>query len=104
MVGPTVGRTLHLGHEMVATEIVVDGRLVGLNHSHPDQRPEGSRTPPGSSSPGWCLGYVGFEITSYTPAANHRLVSADPLEVAPSLQCPRCGLHGHIRGGQWEPV
>lgn len=34
----------------------------------------------------------------------HELVSMDPLTVAPSLDCPECGLHGYIRDGKWVPA
>lgn len=35
---------------------------------------------------------------------HHTLVSRDPLELTPSLQCPTCGLHGFVRGGRWVPA
>lgn len=33
-----------------------------------------------------------------------QLVSADPLTLAPSLLCMRCGDHGFIQNGRWVPA
>jgi hypothetical protein len=30
--------------------------------------------------------------------------SWEPLTISPSLLCLRCGDHGFIRGGKWEPA
>jgi hypothetical protein len=30
--------------------------------------------------------------------------SREPLSLSPSLLCKRCGDHGHIRNGRWEPA
>ena len=33
-----------------------------------------------------------------------QVLSLEPLHIEPSLLCLRCGDHGHIRGGRWEPA
>ena len=50
------------------------------------------RTPAGQH----CAGIITFE--------RHRLVSRKPLTIEPSIQCPKCGLHGFIRAGSWTPA
>lgn len=32
------------------------------------------------------------------------LGSWEPLTISPSVLCMRCGDHGFIRGGQWDPA
>lgn len=39
-----------------------------------------------------------------TSGTKHRLVSADPLHIEPSLLCEFCGWHGFIRNGHWVPA
>jgi len=34
--------------------------------------------------------------------AAHKMISADPLTLEPSIICQQCGLHGWIRDGRWE--
>lgn len=32
------------------------------------------------------------------------VVRLEPLTLTPSVLCRRCGHHGRIRGGRWEPM
>jgi hypothetical protein len=57
----------------------------------------------------WCGGYVHFRNVPEAVAnegrlgaANHELVSAEPLTISPSLGCRQCPSHGFIRNGSWE--
>jgi hypothetical protein len=43
----------------------------------------------------WCSGFVRFA------PGKHRLISASPLHIEPSLLCNRCPDHGWIRNGAW---
>lgn len=71
--------------------------LVGISETH--------RNPDGE----WCGGYAMFGnvpeaalyAAKFATEIHHELVSADPLTVAPSLQCRRCPSHGHIQEGRW---
>ena len=33
-----------------------------------------------------------------------KLVQRNPLTIAPSILCKKCGVHGFFRKGQWIPV
>lgn len=51
-----------------------------------------------------CGGSVLFEGADDDTTRPHwQVVSLDPLELAPSIQCTQagCGSHGYIRGGRW---
>lgn len=71
-----------------------DRSLLIVGHVHPDGKvceggvpvdaPENRR--PGHERPTWTL------------------VSVEPLELAPSIHNPSCGLHGHIKQGRWVPA
>lgn len=32
------------------------------------------------------------------------LVQREPLTISPSVLCPVCNHHGHIKNGKWEPA
>lgn len=71
--------------------------LVGIMESHKD--PEGE----------WCGGYALFtNVPEAHDAAErfglkvkHSLTQAEPLTIAPSLQCRQCPSHGFIQHGRW---
>lgn len=62
------------------------------------------RTPEGRE----CGGSVLFDLDGIRHAFPDRPVwtveSLDPLTLAPSILCRRCGHHGWIRLGRWEPA
>lgn len=71
-----------IGHDVRIRRAFVGGRLAGVDYEH--------------HAKGTCDGIV---------AEKHwKLHSEQPLTVSPSLLCPVCGHHGHIRGGKWEPA
>lgn len=75
----------------VDAEIPEGAVFVGIQENH--RNAEGA----------WCGGWVGFSnVEGGIERAKHELVQADPLTISPSLLCPRCGHHGHIREGRWE--
>jgi hypothetical protein len=70
------------------------GKRVGLHEWHWD-----------AAKDRWCGGWLGFtNVEGHFPRSVHELVSEDPLTVSPSLLCGRCGNHGFIRNGHWEPA
>lgn len=48
----------------------------------------------------WQLGWI--DLTS---GQKHKLITKDPLHIEASVACPgRCGNHGFIRDGKWQPA
>lgn len=71
-----------------------DNAGILLYHQHPD----------GSV----CGGTVLFDVPANQWQRDHgrplwTVANLDPLTLSPSILNPDCGLHGHIRGGRWEP-
>lgn len=104
---------------MMSGEDLGAGSWIKREYRTPDDRliayPAGGVPPEGSVFVGlmenhrngdqWCGGWVGFtNVAGSHEHSVHELVSADPLTVAPSLLCRRCGRHGFIRDGQWCPA
>jgi hypothetical protein len=55
-----------------------------------------------------CVGTILFDLPGVAAAFPGRdlwrLNSLDPLDLYPSIRCGRCGHHGWIRKGRWEPA
>jgi hypothetical protein len=82
------------GHYLSRT-VDRDGELAGFIDVHPDARDPRQE----------CCGAVPLEGTAGATAGHAwKLVSADPVTLAPSLLCPTCGNHGFVRDGQWVPA
>lgn len=76
----------------------------------PDQKIRRARDPEGflhiieahkDTAGEWCTGWAS---TNPEDIPHWTLVSEEPLELHPSLQCSQCGNHGHIQGGVWKPA
>lgn len=54
----------------------------------------------------WCMSAAHFDMPGLPPSVKVRwqVVQAEPLTLDPSLECLRCGDHGHIRDGRWVPA
>lgn len=92
---------MDLGHGVTAEVVhstLANGEPVGLDYSHPGEG--GAR----------CSGFVYIDTPAvretFAPsdAAMWTLERLDPITLAPSLACRRCGHHGFIRDGQWMPA
>jgi len=85
-----------LGHDVRIMFTTCSGSDVptGLVESHP--------SPVDGSG---CEGSVTFDVPEAEGISGPRwtLVSLDPLHIEPSVLCRRCGWHGFIRNGRWEP-
>lgn len=57
---------------------------------------------------GRCQGSIMFALPGVAEAfpgvSVWQVESLEPLTLSPSLLCTRCGHHGWIRGGRWEPA
>lgn len=55
-----------------------------------------------------CAGFVFFDSPTSRELDGSRpkwtVLSWEPLTLDPSILCPTCGDHGHIRDGQWVPA
>jgi hypothetical protein len=85
-----------LGHDMkiMLTRRSDDGPITGFFESH--KGPDGVE----------CSGSVTFDMPENEGMSGPRwtLHSLDPLHIEPSVLCGRCGWHGFVRNGRWEPV
>lgn len=48
--------------------------------------------------------YIGLDPNMNTSDATWQILQDEPLTLAPSLLCMRCGDHGWIRDGRWVPA
>lgn len=110
------GEDIGSGHWIKRTFLLLDGPVISCPAVF--DPPEGSvfvglhdnHYKPGTQD--WCGGWIGFaNVPEHAVAFRsnleqgktgwHELVSADPLEVSPSLACRGCASHGFIRAGRW---
>lgn len=50
-----------------------------------------------------CEGFVRFDNYPDDSKPRWKREGVEPLTLSPSILCKRCGHHGFIRGGHWEP-
>jgi hypothetical protein len=90
-------------HECTAKAINLGGPITSAELRFIDETPYGlyfEHTCLGSeASPG----YIPFEGEG-AGAKTWKIEQLEPLTLSPSLLCPRCKLHGHVRGGKWVPA
>jgi hypothetical protein len=90
-----ITKVIDVGHGMLIYPVYREGveESVGFWETH---RTEGQRG---------CGGCVMFNIPENTDSHRTRweLVSREPMHVEPSILCGRCGWHGFLRNGAWEP-
>jgi hypothetical protein len=48
-----------------------------------------------------CEGYVPFANTGQDSRSCWEVISLNPLEISPSINCTACSAHGFIREGRW---
>lgn len=68
------------------------GALLGWWHLHPDARDLAAPA---------CLVFCAVRCKG--DEVHYEVINAEPLTLTPSLLCRRCGDHGRVTNGRWEP-
>lgn len=86
-----------IGHGVkIAANVWEDHGQIGIYEQH--TTPEGQE----------CIGAVHFDVPvvreTWPDVPMWTVEQWEPLTLAPSLLCRRCGNHGFIREGRWVPA
>ena len=91
------GEPIDIGHGVSIKFCEYKGDVCAIREAH--AKPDGSP----------CGGFAPFRGGSWDREFNGQIeswevVKREPLTLAPSLLCRRCGHHGFIREGKWVPA
>jgi hypothetical protein len=70
-----------------------DGKLIGYIHTHP-----------APNSGMYCQYFLAVKKMETVAVDVYEIVQPEPLTLAPTVKCLRCGLCGYVRSGQWVPI
>jgi hypothetical protein len=94
---PDDGSWTDLGHGVAWAPLVdTNGELVALLERH--------TCVPGAQGVGSLPLSTDAGMKAFPKPPHWALENIDPITIGPSVRCPRCGKHGWIRDGVWEPA